>query len=120
MFSQEGQFLGLHTECPVPLHLWLACFCLLPGPSGLYCLAMLLNRAQKSGEKMWESGEEAIRGLGELREEAGFGLWMSPMNGVCMCCKHSGVTQFKLALLPVREASALERQLLEANNGTSF
>ena len=42
------------------------------------------------------------------------------MNGVCVCCKHSGVTQFKLALLPVREASALERQLLEANNGTSF
>ena len=120
MFSQEGQFLGLHTECPVPLHLRLVCFCVLPGPSGLYCLAMLLNRAQKSGEKMWESGEEAIRGLGELREEAGFGLWMSPMNGVCMCCKHSGVTQFKLALLPVREASALERQLLEANNGTSF
>ena len=62
MFSQEGQFLGLHTECPVPLHLRLVCFCVLPGPSGLYCLAMLLNRAQKSGEKMWESGEEAIGG----------------------------------------------------------
>ena len=109
MFSQEGQFLGLHTECPVPLHLRLVCFCVLPGPSGLYCLSLLLNRAQKSGEKMWESGEEAIRGLGELREEAGFGLWMSPMNGVCMCCKHSGVTQFKLALLPAREASASGR-----------
>ena len=26
MFSQEGQFLGLHTECPVPLHLRLVCF----------------------------------------------------------------------------------------------
>ena len=66
MFSQEGQFLGLHTECPVPLHLWLVCFCVLPRPRGLYCLALLLNRAQKSGENMWESGEEAIRGLGEL------------------------------------------------------
>ena len=66
MFSQEGQFLGLHTECPVPLHLRLVCFCVLPGPSGLYCLAMLLKEHRKMVKKMWESGEEAIGGLGEL------------------------------------------------------
>ena len=51
-----------HTECPVPLHLWLVYFCVLPRPSGLCCLALLLNRAQKTGENMWESGEEAIGG----------------------------------------------------------
>ena len=51
MFSQEGQFLGLHTECPVPLHLRLVCFlCVAQAQWSL----LFSPVAQQSTEKWWK------------------------------------------------------------------
>ena len=65
-FPRRASFLVSILSAQCPCICGLCVFCVLRRPSGLYCLALLLNRAQKSGENMWESGEEAIRGLGEL------------------------------------------------------
>ena len=104
MFSQEGQFLGLHTECPALAFAACVFLCVAWAQWSLL-FSPVAQRAQKNGEKTWESGEEAIEGSKRVVRGGRF------VNGVCVCCKHSGVTQFKLTLLAceAREASASGR-----------
>ena len=72
-------------------------------------------------KKKWGKVKPNLLGsAGDLWEGASLGVWMSPMNGVCMCSKHSGVIKLKVTLVSVRQASASERGLVEATNPTLF
>ena len=70
MFSQEGQFLGLHTECPVSLDLQLGHISFAtPTPRGLCsCSAVHGEEVEK-----WEKVSGSLSGfLGGLEQECAF------------------------------------------------
>ena len=94
----------------------------MPRPSSLCCFSTVAQSCMEKWlkKKMGKSKAEPVGSAGDLWEGASLGVWMSPMNGVCMCSKHSGVIELKVTLVSVRQASASERGLVEANNPTLF